>query len=327
MASTASSPAERRASLLEEFARVAVELPAFSPGHCPGDARHYLRFYSLDMSSDFPAVRHGLGTVSSGEHRLAVHCWEYPGASATLLLVHGYFDHVGLFDHLVRYGLERGLNVVAFDLPGHGLSSGPQAEIQDFAEYRQAIIDVLASVSFLPGERRVIAQSTGGAAVMDYLLAGLSPPLDRVVLLAPLVRPAQWGRIVFTHRLLHRFVEQVPRTFADSSQDPDFLLFVREDPLQSPVIPVCWVTALRRWIPELLRRDPDGRPLLVVQGDDDGTVDWRYNLRQIRRLFPAMELHMLPGGRHHLANEREDLRLDYFGAMDGFFSGEPTRGS
>jgi alpha-beta hydrolase superfamily lysophospholipase len=284
------------------------------------EANAYLDYYGLDLSQEFPAARFSLGAVSSGGYRLALHCWQQPEAHTTLLLVHGYFDHVGLYGHLVRFGLDQGANVVAFDLPGHGLSSGPPGEIRDFSEYRQAIVDSLSAVEYLPGPRRVIAQSTGAAAVMDYLQSGQTPSLDRVVLLAPLVRPAQWRRIVFTHSLLHRFIENVPRDFAESSQDRDFLDFLRNDPLQSLVVPVCWVTALRRWIPRFLAGEPCDKPILVVQGGADDTVDWRYNIEQIKRLFPAMDLFQVAPARHQLANEREDLRAAYLEKVGDYLS-------
>ena len=225
--------AERHARLRARFTGLARGLPAFAPQKCPAEAASYLDYYGLNAVEEFPDVGFGLGTVRSGNHQLAVHCWELPGARDTLLLVHGYFDHVGLYGHLMRFGLSRGFNVVAFDLPGHGISSGPRGEIRDFGEYRQAMSDVLGAVEHLPGSRQVIAQSTGGAAAMDYLQSGCTPLLDRIVLLAPLVRPTGWGRIVLAHRLLHRFVDSVPRRFADSSQDPHFLNFMRQDPLQS----------------------------------------------------------------------------------------------
>ena len=317
---TAATNAERQAALRAEFNRLANGLPPFAPRHCPGEAAAYLDYYNLNVFGEFPQAALGLGAVRSGDHRLAVHCWELPAACDTLLLVHGYFDHVGLYGHLVRFGLSRGFNVVAFDLPGHGISSGSRAEIRDFAEYRQAIADALAAVAYLPGARHVIAQSTGGAATMDYLQGGESPALHKVILLAPLVRPSQWRRTVFTHRLLHRFIEQVPRRFADSSQDPQFLDFLRRDPLQSLVVPVCWVTALRRWIPRFLAGAVCDHEVLVIQGDADDTVDWRYNLGQVQRLFPATRLFMVPGGRHHLANEDSDTRAVYLAAIGDYLA-------
>ena len=283
----------------------------------PGLAGDYLDYYGLDFSSEYPTVRHSMGRWPSGRHGLAVHCWETPGAPGTVYLVHGYFDHVGLFAHLVRFVLAKGFNFVAFDLPGHGLSTGPRAEIRDFSEYRQAIADVLECTRFLPGPRHVIAQSTGGAATMDFLQLE-APVFDRVVLLAPLVRPHGWGRIRLAYGLLHRFVDEVPRRFADNSQDPDFLAFIREDPLQHDAIPVCWIGALRRWLKSFLRRPPCPQPLLVLQGDDDATVDWRYNTRQVRRHFPEARVELLPGGRHHLVNEHRELRELLLGHLDDY---------
>jgi lysophospholipase len=311
MASTAFSTPDSREALRARFLRLAAALPSFLPRQCPDDAADYLDYYGLDVSPQFHGVSLGIGAVASGDHRLALHCWEQPAARGTLLLVHGYFDHVGLYGHLLRFGLSRGLNVVAFDLPGHGISSGPRAEIRDFSEYRQAMADVLAAVSYLPGPRHVIAQSTGGAATMDFLQQAAEPALDKVILLAPLVRPVQWRRIVFLQRLLNRFVDRVPRRFADSSQDQEFLSFLRRDPLQSLEVPVCWVAALCHWQRRFLSAAVCHHPMLIIQGDADNTVDWRFNLKQICRLFSAAKVHMVAGGRHHLANECAQVRRNY----------------
>lgn len=290
----------------------------------PADAADYLHYYGLDFSAEFPLVRHSLGYCQSGDYRLAVHCWEQPGAGDSLLLVHGYFDHVGLYGHLVRFGLGRGGRVVAFDLPGHGLSSGPRSEIGDFAEYRQALCDVMACTGHRATRWQVIAQSTGAAAVMDLLQCEGGASLDRVVLLAPLVWPHGWRRVNLAWLLLHRWLDSVPRQFADNSQDPGFLEFLRVDPMQPQEIPLSWLGALRRWLRRFLAGAACDRPVLVVQGDADGTVDWGRNLVQIRRLFPNMQLYMLPGGRHHLANEGAGLRADYLLAVSRFLdSAEP----
>jgi alpha-beta hydrolase superfamily lysophospholipase len=244
--------------------------------------------------------------------------WTRPGATCTLLLVHGYFDHVGLYRHLIGHGLERGCDVVAFDLPGHGLSTGAEAETEDFDEYRCALRDVLLAVEPLPGPRYAIGQSTGGAVIMEYLYRDPPVPLDRIVLLAPLVRPCNWLQVRTAHALLHRFVDRIPRRFADNSQDAEFLAFVRTDPLQSRTISVKWIGALRRWLEDFRLRKPRTEAMLVVQGDADETVDWRYNIPRIRQLFPRARFHFVPGGRHHLANESADIRSDIYKVIDPY---------
>jgi alpha-beta hydrolase superfamily lysophospholipase len=306
---------------------VAAALPRLrlEPRVFSSDEQAYLKFYGLDIAGEFAGVDHALGKIESDGEQLAVHVWWRADAESTLLLVHGYFDHVGLFRHMVRFGLERGSNVVAFDLPGHGLSSGKVATIASFDHYRHAIADVLKAVESVPGERQVIAQSTGAAAMMDYLTTQPWPQLDKVVLLAPLVRPRNWLRARVGHLLLHRFRDDLPRGFAENSSDREFLRFVRTDPLQSQTLSVVWVGALQRWLKEFLKRPGRSLPLLVIQGDADGTVDWKYNLRQIERLFPNAKFHTIAGAGHHLVNESASIRSNYLALVDAYLgvSGRP----
>jgi len=53
----------------------------------------------------------------------------------------------------------------------------------------------------------------------------------------------------------------------------------------------------------------------VVQGDCDGTVDWRYNVASIRKKFPNFELVLIPGARHHLVNEVDYMRDRVFKSL------------
>ena len=180
----------------------------------------------------------------------------------------------------------------------------------------------MKATGFLGVPRHVIAQSMGGAAVMDFLQCEDQDSFDGVVLLAPLVWPVNWRRVALTWLLLHRFVDSVPRRFADNSQDREFLEFLQQDPLQQRIIPVSWVGALRRWLRSFLARRACDKPLMVIQGDSDTTVAWRRNLVQIRRLFPNMQLHMVRGGRHHLANESGELRKAYLEVVATFLDRE-----
>ncbi|MBK8289342.1 MAG: alpha/beta fold hydrolase, partial [Cellvibrionales bacterium] len=108
-----------------------------------------------------------------------------------VLIVHGYYDHLGLYRHVVRFFLDQGYAVLGFDLPGHGLSSGQIAAIHDFDEYARAIHDVVTAASVhLPPLTLGFGQSTGCAAWMNYLMTGFTSPVEKLVLLSPLLRPA-----------------------------------------------------------------------------------------------------------------------------------------
>jgi alpha-beta hydrolase superfamily lysophospholipase len=121
--------------------------------------------------------------------------------------------------------------------------------------------------------------------------------------------------------VLHRFRDSVRRKYVENSNDPEFLEWIRTDPLQSDVLSTHWVGALRRWI-KALPREPVACevPLLLIQGDADGTVDWRYNVKRIKQLINTSRVEYLAGGRHQLANESLPVRQRIYALVDEFFA-------
>jgi len=286
----------------------------------------YLRHYGIHFTEQVAGLQHHLGAVECDAHRIAAHLWVPTAARGTAVVIHGYYDHTGLYGHLVRHLIDRGLAVLAFDLPGHGLSTGAPATIESFDHYVNAFDGCLAALeAHLPKPWCLFGQSTGGAVAMEWLLGkGLTradTPFARVVLLAPLVRPYAWGRNRVLYEVARLFVSERPRTFVANAENPEFLAFLRErDPLQARVLPVQWVTAMVRWRRRFERYRPTDIPLLVVQGHADQTVDWRYNMKVIGRLFDA-RLFYIPEARHHLVNESTAIRARIFQAIDGELDG------
>ncbi len=304
--------AERLRSAIAQL-EPAAALPASS------EFQQYCRYYSLDLEPIEASVSHRLVAVRSGQFQLATQVWQIPGASHNLLLVHGLFDHTGLFAKLIAFGLEMGCNVVVFDWPGHGLSSDEAASIESFTDYGDAIAAVLEAVDTPTLPWLAMAQSMGCAALVEF--ARCHPwPFDKAVLLAPLVRPAQWRLVSGAYVLLHRLVKSVPRGFAKNSSDLEFLQFIRADPMQSHLTSLRWVGALRHWLKSLPNKDLGVGPLLIVQGDADQTVDWRYNIPVLSTLFPTSDCFYLPKAGHQLANESAELRDQYLLRVRQFFN-------
>ncbi len=295
----------------EQLQRAREQLPPFDDNATPSPAlQAFCRTYGLDFAERLPQVAYRVGRVHCGAFTLAVHQWRQPDARANLLLVHGYFDHSGLFNKLIAWALAHRCNVLIFDLPGHGLSSGEPAVIDDFGEYSSAIDAVLRATSLPSLPWWVMAQSTGGAALIDYARK-YAWPFTATVLLAPLVRPARWASVSAAHRLLAPFLPSVERKFSANSSDREFLEFLKRDPLQSRRTSLRWVGALRRWLHGLVRQDLGVGAALVIQGDADATVDWRYNVSFVSALFPGSRVEYLPGAGHQLANESETYRGAY----------------
>ena len=284
----------------------------------------YQRFYGLDFPHRPAPVKRQLGRFSAGGYDLVSQVW-WPDAApvATLFLIHGFYDHMGLYRHVVEWGLNHGFVVIACDLPGHGLSSGERASIDDFAQYQATLqgLFIEAQSLQLPQPWHLCGQSTGGAIVLDHLLhyGEQSPAQGQAILLSPLVRPRDWGWSKFSYYLLRPFVKGIARRFSENSNDPDFLPFLQADPLQPVRLPTAWVGALARWIPRIEGASPSTRQPLVIQGQDDKTVDWQHNLEVLKAKFNHPQVLLIPQARHHLANETADIRAQYFAFLDQHF--------
>lgn len=305
------------------------QLPSYQTGEPLSAAsaiQSYRQYYQLDLEQQLPQIEASMGICTVGGFDIVVHSWQPAQAKGSVLVVHGYYDHVGLYVHLFKALLRAGFAVIAFDLPGHGLSSGARVSIASFSQYQAVLKAIIPLAQQLPGPLAAIGQSTGGAILLDYLTAigesGGVQPLEKVVLLAPLVRPANWQRSQWLHRFVSPFARTIPRQFSASSNDEQFVRFVREDdPLQSRRLAALWVGALRRWVPAIERRAPVIVPALVIQGQSDMTVDWRYNMSVVERLLPAADIVYLPKVRHHIANELELYRRDIFARTIRFLGG------
>jgi len=290
------------------------------PAFCSAAEQEYFRYYNIDFEDRNAGVEHFFGSLASGDYQLACHYFRCASARGSCFILHGYYDHAGLFSHIIDFCLQRQLSVVIFDLPGHGLSSGEQASIKDFADYQAALNSVLDYFAQdLPAPHYAIAQSTGGAILMEYLLANPQPVFAKTVLLAPLVRPMGWALISTASELLRPVKQRIRRRPSNSTTDAAFRQFVNShDPLQSKTVSITWLLALKQWIKRFLLSATSGHAPLVVQGEHDSTVDWIYNINVIKRKFPHCKIAYLASARHHLANESEEIRKEIFQQMDQY---------
>lgn len=283
-------------------------------------AQAYQRYYGLDLPARKVEPLRWLGRFEAAGFELVGQVWLPPKPVATLVLVHGFYDHMGLYRHVIDWALDQHYAVIACDLPGHGLSSGERASIDDFATYQQVLQALFeqARTLELPQPWHLCGQSTGGAIVIDHLLnAGRhSPAQGHVILLAPLVRPRSWRWSKFSYRLLRPFVKGIERRFSENTNDPTFLPFLQADPLQPRRLPTAWVGALVAWVKRIEAAPASGRRPLIIQGQSDMTVDWSHNLQVLQEKFANPEILLIPEARHHLANELPAIRQRFFDFID-----------
>lgn len=102
--------------------------------------------------------------------------YKWGHAPEYVLVVHGWAGRATQFRRFIKPLLNRGLSVVGFDGPAHGLSEGKQTNIAEFEEALRKIYE-------LHGEpRAIIGHSFGGAAVIFAAHHGLK--VNKVVAIA-----------------------------------------------------------------------------------------------------------------------------------------------
>lgn len=291
------------------------------------DLQAYLDFYHLQFHHDFPNLHHGFGAIDCRGFRIATHYWVPENAKGTLLIMHGYYDHTGLFGNAIRLGLQQNLAVLMFDLPGHGLSSGEKISIDSFNRYADVLHDVLSFVhKHLPAPFYAWGQSTGAAVLLNHLwryetTGKSSVAFAKHILFAPLILPRDWHKGRWLYWLIHKFVKRIPRKPSENSHDKAFLHFVdHQDPLQTHYLSVAWVGAMKKWDAECSTFTPLEKELLIVQGSGDRTVNWQYNLQKLQMLLPRAKIDFIDKAGHQLINEIPEFRQIAFAKVVDYLS-------
>jgi alpha-beta hydrolase superfamily lysophospholipase len=313
------------------------------PRQYPQAVQSYFEYYGLD----YPGTEHRFGWFQSRGLKLAGHVWipnkiknqiskiknmDTPSGWENLtdfsshkgvwndgpancdtdmvIVVHGYMNHTGQLKHLIGALLDNGFTVGSFDLPGHGLSEGKAAAVGALSDYTTALEDFVSATEWVcPDKLHLVGFSNGAAVGIDELLSKRSELFDKVVLAGPLVQWAGYQPSKAMYLLCCLFTDRIPGMFQANSSDRNYLSFNRnEDYLHCPCVSLDWVKALYDWNDRFDKLPTCNRQILIIQGSRDSTVDWKYNLKQLGKKFPAAKVKMIKGARHELFNEAIEYR-------------------
>jgi len=195
-----------------------------------------------------------------------------------LCIIHGLGEHGGRYSHMAEYFASLGIEVVSFDLRGHGLSEGQRGHCDDFQLMISDVDDFLsrASVVDLNKPHFVYGHSLGGTLALKYALSHVGQ-YKGLVLSAPLFKPAfeppKW-KIT-----LGRWLQSIWPTLSLSNEvdistltrDAEVLARCENDPLVHDRISAKLGTQMLEAGEQLLVDVKEvGFPLLMMHGDADG---------------------------------------------------------
>lgn len=99
---------------------------------------------------------------------MRIQCYQWGNAPKTILLVHGWAGRATQFRRFIKPLLSQGYQVIGFDGPAHGKSSGKSTHINEFLTVIQALENRYKKLD------AIIAHSFGGVASLYAIAEGLS---------------------------------------------------------------------------------------------------------------------------------------------------------
>jgi lysophospholipase len=191
-------------------------------------------------------------SVPSDAATLYLQGWIPADPQALLVIVHGLGEHSGRHSEAAANLSSRGIACYAFDLRGHGRSSGPRGHVVHFSDYTQDLERIIEKV----GERHkelpffLLGHSFGGLILLDALLSGRARKAQGVILSSPFLGVPPGLRPSGPLRTLARTLSAVWPTLSfpnrvdpnDLSHDPAVGREYAQDPLVVRSVSARWFT-------------------------------------------------------------------------------------
>lgn len=246
---------------------------------------------------DFGATRDG--TVQARRRWRARDPW------AAMLLLHGIAEHSGRYEHVGARLAAAGIEVVAIDHRGYGLSGGRRAYVRSFDQFHADVEDQLAQVRTLRLPTALLGHSMGGLIALGYVLSGAPEP-DALALSGPALgaqMPAALRALVpVLARVAPRLRVPTPVDAEQLATDPAVGEAYFADPLVVTTTTPALAHALLTAMHDANRRlDALAVPTFVQHGGDDALVPTASSEPLDGRW--AVQRRVYPGLRHEIFNE------------------------
>lgn len=119
-----------------------------------------------------------------GDNRLQSYIW--PGKKPTVLLIHGWESNSFRWRNVIEYLQEADYNVIAFDAPGHGYSTGNSLHVPRYVECLHHMIE-----EYRP--RYLVGHSVGGMTALYHQYLYPDSVIEKIVTIGS---PAEFYEIM-----------------------------------------------------------------------------------------------------------------------------------
>jgi alpha-beta hydrolase superfamily lysophospholipase len=265
----------------------------------------------------------------AGARTLFRRSWVPPEPRRLFVLVHGYAEHSGRYDHVGAWFAARRCAVHAFDQRGHGRSHGVRCHVRRFDEFLDDLDRLLKRLrTEHPGlPRFLVGHSMGGLVVAAYARER-RPDLSGVVTSGAALSVGAGVSVLrgLWFRLLRAVTPKLSLASGIDPQglctNPDVVRAYCEDPLVQTRLTLSLATALFDAARRSATRGAEiALPTLVLHGRDDPICPARAS-ETFAGTVPRGRLRIYDGMRHEIFNEPENEAvfqdvLDWMREQDG----------
>jgi alpha-beta hydrolase superfamily lysophospholipase len=256
--------------------------------------------------------------ATTGGQALFRRSWLIDRPERVLLLVHGFAEHSGRYEHVAAWFAARGCAVHAYDQRGHGRSEGARGHLRRFADFLDDLDAMLAAVrAEHPGLRPHLVGHSMGGLVVAAALCEREPDVASAVTSGALLAISQAhsrGRILAA-RVLRRVAPRLALgaglDVAGLSNDPEVARAYLADPLVFRSMTTSLAVELMGAVARTAASAAQVRvPLLMLHGEADplcpvtGTQAFFESL-----VVEPRRMETYPGLRHEIFNEPEQARV------------------
>lgn len=244
---------------------------------------------------------------------LYVREWQPDGkCKAVVVLVHGLGEHCGRYEHVAKAFAAAGIDMLGFDLRGHGKSKGARGH----ASFENILNDIQHFLDEVKGNHPdlpsfIYGHSLGGCLVLDYCIKR-KPSLAGAIVTSPglgvatSVPPAKMMLARVMARLLPTFALDNGLDTSGLARDPEIEKAYVNDPLVHPKISARLGLDLLTTGPWVIEHAAEfSLPLLLLQGSKDRLVSPAATQEFASRVSGDITFKLFEGSFHELHNEPE----------------------
>ncbi len=258
--------------------------------------------------------------LASAEKKLSGIYWQAENPIATIILVHGFGEHISRYEHVAQQFVRENISVIGADLIGHGNSAGKKGHINSIKDYFGCINSMVNHVGEADHTLPLVlyGHSMGGNLVLNYLISNEQSGFCCVLATSPwlklAIQPSAFQ--LFLAKTMNKIYPSLQQTAALEFKDISSVVEVQKnyenDPLNHDKISVRLFNEIYKYGLSAIENAANIKiPVLLAHGDAD-LITSAQGSDEFVANCPQATLKIWPGLRHETHNEHNQEEVIAF---------------